>query len=607
MLDSGKFNKDMLKKLFSSWQPEVILSILTLPVIHLFLIRIAQSLSFENGVAVVWPSVGIYLAALLALGYRIWPALLLSELIGNSIIYGFNWLSIAISFIDIIDPLLVCFLIHRASKGLPLFLRSQNVFKFIGIILLEPVLTTTLGVTALFIGGITPWSAYAEAWQAWWLSIVIGILIVAPTLLVWTPKFSPPPIRPHSWIFELTILLLLILTIALVTFTGGYPLEYLLLPLLIWSVFRFSLRETTLLILIVSAIAIWGTTKGFGSFVRQSSTESMVLLLSFVGVVALTSLVLSAVLHENREAASQLKQANEELEDRVEERTIELKNTLQELQKTQRQMLQSEKMSSLGQLVAGIAHEINNPVNFIHGNLTHLNQYTEDLVKVVQVYQQHYPHPPRTLTELLDEVEIDFITEDLNKIVDSMRLGTDRIRQIVLSLRNFSRLDEAEIKAVDIHEGIDSTLVILQHRLKAKSDRPAIDIVKKYGELPLVECYAGQLNQAFMNILTNAIDALEEIAANRQKQICIITQLINPEWLKIIISDNGNGIPETVQSSIFDPFFTTKPIGKGTGMGMSISYQIITEKHRGKLYFDSISGKGTKFIIEIPVKQAVKI
>jgi signal transduction histidine kinase len=276
---------------------------------------------------------------------------------------------------------------------------------------------------------------------------------------------------------------------------------------------------------------------------------------------------------------------------------------LNQIQNTQLQLVQTEKMSSLGQLVAGIAHEINNPVNFIHGNITYIDSHTQDLLKVMQAYQTHYPNPPETLQETLDEVELDFLLEDLTKLLQSMKVGTERIRQIVLSLRNFSRLDESEFKAVDIHEGIDNTLLILQHRLKAKPEFPEIEIVKNYGQLPLVESYPGQLNQVFMNLIANAIDALEESTNLQPDRIWISTQVISEEKVQIAIADNGLGIPEKVRSRVFDPFFTTKPVGKGTGLGLSISYQIVTEKHNGKMSCYSTLGEGSKFVIEIPIHQ----
>lgn len=294
-----------------------------------------------------------------------------------------------------------------------------------------------------------------------------------------------------------------------------------------------------------------------------------------------------------------------------EQRSEELQQALNQLQTTQLQLVQTEKMSSLGQLVAGVAHEINNPVNFIHGNITHVDSYIQDLLKVVQAYQIHYPNPPQTLQATLDDVELDFLNQDLVKLLQSMKVGTDRIRQIVLSLRNFSRLDEAEFKAVDLHEGIDNTLLILQHRLKAKPESPAIEVIKDYAQLPLVECYPGQLNQVFMNLIANAIDVLDEAVQQQIKNgqpaqpstIWISTQMKVEDRVRIIIADNGLGMPETVRSRIFDPFFTTKPIGKGTGLGLSISYQIVTEKHNGKMGCDSTLGEGTKFVIEIPTCQ----
>jgi two-component system, NtrC family, sensor kinase len=280
----------------------------------------------------------------------------------------------------------------------------------------------------------------------------------------------------------------------------------------------------------------------------------------------------------------------------------ELESALQELRQTQAQIVQSEKMSSLGQLVAGIAHEINNPVNFIHGNVKHINDYVQDLLDLITLYQAELTQPNATIVAKLEAVDLDFLREDLPKLAGSMKVGTERIREIVRSLRTFSRLDEAEVKPIDIHQGIDSTLMILQHRLKGDN---AIEIIKQYGELPLVECFAGQLNQVFMNILANAIDALQEGRSDQATpcQIRIMTSVMDTQTVQISFTDNGAGIPAAIQAKIFDPFFTTKPVGQGTGMGMSISYQIITEKHGGKIFCNSTPGEGTEFVIQIPIAQ----
>ncbi len=322
-----------------------------------------------------------------------------------------------------------------------------------------------------------------------------------------------------------------------------------------------------------------------------------------------------------------LQQLNEQLEARVEQRTAELQaskhtltqqaedlsQALQDLQRTQTQLIQHEKMSSLGQLVAGVAHEINNPVNFIYGNLMHADEYTQDLLRLVQLYQQHYPQPHRDIQAELETVDLSFLIDDLPKLLSSMRVGADRIQKIVLSLRNFSRMDEAEMKEVNLHDGIDSTLMILQNRLSAKGSHPGIRVVKQYGDLPGVECYPGQLNQVFMNILSNAIDAVEECLQTLQAAtdtpqdyvptITIRTAILGPQRVEIAIADNGLGMSPSVQQRLFNPFFTTKPIGKGTGMGLSISYQIVTEKHHGTLVCQSMLHQGTQFIVTIPISQ----
>ena len=308
-----------------------------------------------------------------------------------------------------------------------------------------------------------------------------------------------------------------------------------------------------------------------------------------------------------KERTFELREKNDKLKDQA----IKLQKALDELKQAQAQIIQTEKMSSLGQLVAGVAHEINNPVNFIYGNLSHASEYSEQLLHLIALYQNSNHSPKPEIQDYIEEIDFEYLLEDLPKIFSSMQLGATRIRAIVLSLRNFSRLDEAEMKSVDIHEGIESTLLILRNRLNKKTDHSVIQVIQKYGKLPLVECYPGQLNQVFLNIIANAIDALEDRDRHRSQtqikenysMILIVTEVIDCDSIRIRIADNGTGVTEEVRSKLFDPFFTTKPVGSGTGLGLSISYQIVVEKHGGQLNCVSAPGQGAEFIIEIPVNQ----
>ncbi len=319
-----------------------------------------------------------------------------------------------------------------------------------------------------------------------------------------------------------------------------------------------------------------------------------------------------------KESFSRLTEMNEDLqasEMRKREKAIALEQSLQKLQQAQSQLIQTEKMSSLGQMVAGVAHEINNPVNFIHGNLVYLRRYTQDLLELIELYQQSGTQPPIEIIQKIEDIELDFIQEDIDKLLKSMNEGSSRIREIVQSLRIFSRLDESELKPVDLKTGIDSTLMLLQYRLKGQPGYPDIEVITIYENLPLVECYPGQINQVLMNIINNAIDALHEYFYQKKAddeneelpRIQIKTRVKDRHWVSIHILDNGSGISEVIQNKIFDPFFTTKAVGKGTGLGLAISYQIIVEKHKGELECYSILDKGTEFIITIPIQLSSKV
>ncbi|MEC4850906.1 MAG: ATP-binding protein, partial [Jaaginema sp. PMC 1079.18] len=360
-------------------------------------------------------------------------------------------------------------------------------------------------------------------------------------------------------------------------------------------------------------LTLWYPIYWVSGFVK--ALTAVVSILTAIELFILIPPILKLPSHAQLEATNQalIKEIREreKIESELVKTNQQLKETLTQLQSTKVHLVQSEKMSSLGQMVAGIAHEINNPVNFIYGNLTHAKTYIIDILGFLESYQTHYQPATPEIEEMAEEIEIDFVREDLPKLLQSMTIGAERIRDIVLALRNFSRLDDHEVQVYDIHNGINSTLTILQNRLKAKPESPEIKVIKNYGKLSEIECYPGQLHQVLTNIISNAIDALEEYNLARSRQeiqenpstIAIATTTDESDSITISIRDNGPGIPENIRQQIFAPFFSTKPVNKGTGLGLSISYQIVVENHGGELLCQSTLLKGTEFIIKLPIKQ----
>ena len=346
-------------------------------------------------------------------------------------------------------------------------------------------------------------------------------------------------------------------------------------------------------------------------------SRSEIELLEAVAAQVGIALTQAHLLEKEKFTVAQLEERNKELElseARANTKATELEQTLEELQLTQDQLIKTEKMSSLGLLVASVAHDLNNPLNCITNNIDFARVQTQDLLKVINLYRRNYPQPTETMQAELEQLEIDFLLEDLPKLVKSIEVGAERIQEIVKSLRNLSKVKEADMKEVDIHEGLDNTLLILGNRLKANRIRSDIQIVKDYGQLPKIECYGGQLNRVFMNLISNAIDALEErqtVSRTIQGQkacplprIQIVTKAKNNQTAAICIRDNGLGMTEDVRCKLFKAWITTKPAGKGTGLGLWISHKIVVEEHKGRLLCSSIPGQGTEFTIEIPIRRS---
>ncbi|GAB4343360.1 MAG: hypothetical protein Fur0042_06290 [Cyanophyceae cyanobacterium] len=610
-------------------------------------------------VTAVWMPAGVGLAAVLLRGPRVWPAIALGSF-SISVIVDPAPVSLLIAAATTVGntlaPLLGAWLIQKFAHTTYPFNRHGGVLAFVaGGAVLGSALSATVGISALAIAQWLPGPIAGTAWLTWWVSNAAGVLIITPAIVALfrhpqglTPSRilgtvrlrsgsgSGPRLGPGKSLEVLSWLL----AMALVTryaFWDSYPVAYLTLPLLGWSAFRFSERITTIAIAAMGLAAIAGTVVGRSSLIEADLNQSLIYLESFIAVIAVTTLILMAMLQERRQAIRALQRAKDELEQRVIDRTQALQQanedlqrkelhlqekadslvaTLRKLKQTQGQLIQNEKMSSLGQLVAGIAHEINNPISFIHGNLAPARDYGQYFLDLLDLYERKQKEMNGSLDpevyELAKAIDLGFIREDFFKLLDSMEAGTTRIQQIVLSLRNFSRLDEAAMKPVDLHEGLESTLLILQRRLaglrgdEREPSYPPIAVRRIYGDLPPVECFAGEINQVFMNLLTNAIDALQDCRDRADLMIEIRTAAVG-DRICIAIHDNGMGMDEATQTKVFNPFFTTKPVGQGTGLGLYTSYEIIVSKHQGELRCQSVPGEGSTFEIWLPDRRRAAI
>ncbi|USR89463.1 MASE1 domain-containing protein [Phormidium yuhuli AB48] len=587
-------------------------------------------------VATVWVPAGLSLAVVLLWGWGVWPGVLIGAF-STYLILDPSPASLGIGIItalgNTLTPLIGVRVIRHFIPSLDPLQKISHVFIFITIgALLCQLISASFGVGSLLImNWITP-SEIGYIFMTWWIANATGVIVYTPWILTLYCRWKNSPVisSKQHWKWkpvEIASWVAVSLIVMQLAFFQAYPIEYLVIPLLVWAVFRFPTYITTSVIVITISLAVVGTVQEKSVFVRDNLNTSLLFLNSFIAVISITMLVLMAVLTERSQASRELQQAKQDLEKRVQNRTQELfaanqqliqqqedlqkqakslNQTVSELRKTQAQLIQNETMTGLGQLVAGVAHEINNPIGFIYSNLTPAKEYFEDILKLLELYDSKLSPGDRDILQFKEEIDFEFIQQDFLDLMTSMRSGSERIQQIVVSLRNFSRLDEAELKYVDIHQGLDSTLLVLQHRLQGETDYPPIKIIKNYDNLPKVECFALYINQVFMNLLNNAIEGIVARQAQENNapagKITIQTKRFTESIIQIIISDNGIGISSRHKNRIFEPFFTTKDVGKGTGLGLYNSYETVVTKHGGSLVCESIPNQETTFEITLPIQ-----
>jgi signal transduction histidine kinase len=602
--------------------------------------------STPNSVTPVWPPDGLAVGMTLLYGKPALVGVFVGSFLANlrafwSDLSPVDFLLSILAVVGIaagttIGTQLGAILLKKHSQSRYPFARVSDAVKFLAYTgLIGPTINATVGVSMLIVASKIQLLDYPRIWVIWWISNVAGIFILTPLILSckqWLEARNPSLVSPlkkqfhlRIWLklfgrkkFEFGTLILLILVVGKVAFWNNYPIAYILIPLLVWAAFRFGGLGATLSTFAIATLAILGTVRGLGSFASNDLNQSLIGLQSFIAVIVFTSLILVAVLSEQSEAKTQLKQAftdlqlvNGVLEEQAQDlalKNYQLEYALEELKVTQAQMVQSEKMSALGNLVAGVAHEINNPLGFLNGSIQNAKDHAQDLFRHIQLYQKNYPNPVTEIEDHEDYIDLDFLNEDLPHLLQSMEEATNRIKRISVSLRTFTRADTDRKVLANVEENLDSTLLILKYRLKGTNNRPEIKVSRQYAQLPKISCFPGQLNQVFMNVLANAIDALDEASVgfqfanpeNRRYQITIRTVLEN-DRIAIYIADTGNGMDEFTQSKIFDRLFTTKGVDQGTGLGLSIARQIIVDKHGGTIDVSSELHRGTEFCIRLPI------